>query len=150
MPAVRKLVFAAPLALTLGLTAPAHAAPAKTPTALSYKGNAVYELRIYDAMPGKFDALNARFRDHTLKLFAKHGMTSVAYWSEEGSANGRLVYVLAYPSREAREASWTAFRADPEWQAAQGASEANGKLVEKVTSSFMKMTDYSPALAVKP
>lgn len=138
------------MALALAVSTHAAAAPAKPATTFSHKENAVYELRIYDAKPGKFDALNARFRDHTLKLFAKHGMTSVAYWSEEGSANGRLVYVLAYSSREAREASWTAFRADPEWQAAKSASEANGELVEKVTSSFLKMTDYSPALTVKP
>lgn len=108
---------------------------------------AVYELRTYYPMPGKLEALNARFRDHTLRLFARHGMTSVAYWND--TANGRVVYILAYPSREAREAAWTAFRADPEWQAAAKASEAEGKLVEKVDSVFMTMTDYSPALKLE-
>lgn len=113
---------------------------------------AVYELRIYHAAPGKLEALNARFREHTLKIFEKHGMTNVAYWNEMPNAdapNGRVVYVLAYPSREAREADWLAFRADPEWQAAAAASEANGKLVDKVESIFMTPTDYSPPIRLR-
>lgn len=110
---------------------------------------ATYELRIYHAAPGKLDALNARFRGHTLKLFERHGMTNVAYWVEqpnEKSPGGRVVYVLAYPSREAREKAWAAFGADPEWRAVAAASEANGKLVERVESSFMAQADYSPPI----
>jgi hypothetical protein len=110
---------------------------------------AIYELRIYYPAPGKLDALNARFREHTLKIFEKHGMTNVAYWNEPISAevpNGRVVYVLAYPSRAARDADWQAFRDDPEWKAVAAASEADGKLVEKVDSTLMNMTDYSPPL----
>ncbi|WP_207801837.1 NIPSNAP family protein [Phenylobacterium hankyongense] len=106
----------------------------------------IYELRTYHVAPGKLDALNARFRDHTLKLFAKHHMQSVAYWNQEDTANGQVVYILAFPSRAARDAAWDAFRADPEWQAVAKASEADGKLVEKVDSVFMRMTDYSPHL----
>jgi len=110
---------------------------------------AVYELRTYYPAPGKLAALNARFREHTLKLFEKHGMRNVAYWNEQPSAEapeGRVIYVLAYPSREAREADWKAFGADPEWRAVVAASEADGKLVTRVDSVFMTMTDYSPQL----
>jgi hypothetical protein len=111
---------------------------------------AVYELRIYTPAPGKLAALNARFRDHTLKLFEKHGMRNVAYWNEQPTREapeGRVVYVLAYPSREARDADWKAFGADPEWRAVVASSEAGGKLVAKVDSVFMTMADYSPRLA---
>jgi hypothetical protein len=113
---------------------------------------AVYELRTYYPAPGKLSALNTRFREHTLKLFAKHGMINVAYWNEqptEQGAEGRLVYVLAYPSRAARDEDWKAFGSDPEWRAVVAASEANGKLVTKVDSVFMSMTDYSPPLALQ-
>jgi hypothetical protein len=113
--------------------------------------NAVYELRIYYPAPGKLAALNTRFREHTLKLFTKHGMSNVAYWNEQPTTEapeGRLVYVLAYPSREARDQDWKAFGADPEWRAVVAASEAGGKLVTKVDSVFMTMTDYSPPLAL--
>lgn len=114
---------------------------------------AVYELRIYYPAPGKLEALNARFRQHTLKLFERHGMTNVAYWNEQATAEapqGRVVYVLAYPSRAARDQDWKAFGADPEWQAVVAASEADGKLVTKVDSIFMTMADYSPRLALRP
>lgn len=112
---------------------------------------AIYELRIYYPAPGKAAALNARFREHTLKLFAKHGMTNVAYWTEQPTAEapeGRVVYVLAYPSRAARDADWTAFRDDPAWQAVVAATEANGKIVTKVDSIIMTMADYSPPLTL--
>jgi hypothetical protein len=111
---------------------------------------AVYELRTYTPAPGKAAALNARFRGHTLKLFAKHGMTNVVYWNELPTPEipeGRLVYVLAYPSRAVRDADWKAFGADPAWRAVVAASEANGRLVAKVDSVFMTMADYSPPIA---
>ena len=110
---------------------------------------AVYELRIYHPAPGKLAALNARFREHTLKLFEKHGMRNVAYWNAQPTPDapeGRVIYVLAYPSREARDAAWKAFAADPAWRAVVASSEANGKLVAKVDSVFMTMTDYSPRI----
>ncbi|WP_313535615.1 NIPSNAP family protein [Sphingomonas sp.] len=126
------------------------AAPARAQTAAAPAAAPVYELRIYTPAPGKADALNARFRNHTLTLFARHGMRNVAYWNELPRADapdGRVVYILAYPSREAREADWKAFGADPEWQKVVAESEANGKIVTKVESIFLTMTDYSPPLA---
>jgi len=104
-----------------------------------------YELRIYHAVPGKLEDLHNRFRQHTNKLFVKHGMEIVGFWGptdkEKGAATD-LIYVLAYPSREAREKSWKAFGADPDWAAARKASEANGKLTEKVDSIYMGEVDY--------
>lgn len=111
----------------------------------------LYEMRVYWAAPGKLDALHARFRDHTTKLFAKHGMTNVGYFVPVGdNPERKLVYFLAYPDRKARDASWAAFVDDPEWKAAHAASEKDGKLVEKATETFLTTTDYSPALDTKP
>ncbi len=105
----------------------------------------VFELRTYYAKPGKMKALHARFRDHTCKLFEKHGMTTIAFWSptDEKGAETKLIYVLAYPSKEAADKSWAAFRDDPEWKKAREASEKDGALVDKVESTYMKATDYS-------
>ncbi|HET6883994.1 MAG TPA: NIPSNAP family protein [Pirellulales bacterium] len=110
------------------------------------KDTRVFEMRTYWAPQGKLDALHARFREHTTKLFAKHGMTNVGYWTPLENDENKLIYVLAYPSREARDKSWTAFFADPEWQRVQRASEADGKLVDKVESRFLEATDYSPTI----
>lgn len=111
----------------------------------------LYEMRTYWAPPGKLDALHARFRDHTTKLFAKHGMTNVGYFVPAGdNPDRKLVYFLSYPDRKARDASWAAFVNDPEWKAAYAASEREGKLVEKATETFLVATDYSPALDTKP
>jgi hypothetical protein len=106
----------------------------------------VFEMRTYWASEGKLDALHARFRDHTTKLFEKHGMTNVGYWVPLENPESKLIYLLAYPSREAREKSWEAFLGDPEWQRAARESEANGKLVAKFESRFLQATDYSPAI----
>jgi hypothetical protein len=105
-----------------------------------------FELRIYTANPGKLEALNKRFREHTNKLFVKHGMQLVGYWTpaDGPESQNTLIYVLAYPSREAREASWKAFQDDPDWKAARAESEKNGRLVEKVESKYLNPTDYSP------
>ena len=105
-----------------------------------------FEMRTYVAAPGKLDALNARFRNHTNKLFKEHGMELVGYWTptEEPGSKNTLIYILAYPSKEAREKSWKAFQDDPEWKKVRAETEAEGKLVEKVESVFMKPTDYSP------
>jgi hypothetical protein len=105
-----------------------------------------FELRVYHAAAGKLDTLHARFREHTCQLFEKHKITSIGYWVPVDAADHRLHFVLAYPSREAREASWKAFLADPDWQAAQKASEDNGKLIDKVESTFMTATDFSPEI----
>ena len=112
----------------------------------------VYELRIYTCHEGKLDALLTRFRDHTCKLFEKHGMGNVGYWVpvvEENGSKTTLIYVLEHKSREAAKESFKAFGADPEWKAAAKASEANGKIVAKIDSIFMTPTDYSPALKVE-
>lgn len=106
----------------------------------------VFEMRTYWSPAGKLDALHARFRDHTTKLFDKHGMTNVGYWVPLENPDNKLIYFLAYPSREAREKSWKAFIADPDWQRAHRESEADGKLVDKVESRFLQATDYSPAI----
>jgi NIPSNAP protein len=105
-----------------------------------------YELRIYYAAPGKLDALNHRFRDHTCKLFEKHDMVNIGYWLPITNTEHKLVYMLAYPSREAREKSWKEFMADPDWQAAAKESEKDGKLVSKVDSIFLAATDFSPVI----
>jgi hypothetical protein len=105
-----------------------------------------YEMRTYYAAPGKLDDLNARFRDHTCKLFAKHGMVNIGYWTPAENPDQKLVYMLSFSSPEAREASWKAFGEDPEWKAVVKASEANGKLVTKAESVLLKATDFSPAI----
>jgi hypothetical protein len=110
------------------------------------KDSRTFELRTYYAHPGKLEDLHARFRQHTIRLFEKHGMTIVGFWAPTAPADAAantLVYVLAYPSDAAREASWTAFGADPAWVAARDASERNGKLVAKIESVIMKATDYA-------
>jgi hypothetical protein len=112
------------------------------------KGGRVFEMRTYYASPGKLEALHARFRDHTTKLFEKHGMTNVGYWvpvdGQTGASTGNtLVYILAYPSLEARKKAWDAFQNDPEWKSVKETSEKDGKLVDKVDSVFLSPTDYS-------
>ena len=92
------------------------------------------------------EALHARYRNHTNKLFVKHGMTLIGYWSpiDPKQAEEKMIYILAYPSKEAAEKSWKAFREDPDWIKAKEASEKDGGLVKKVESVFMNPTDYSP------
>ena len=106
----------------------------------------VFELRTYTSPAGKLPALHERFRDHTMAIFTRHGMTNVAYWTPQDSARreNTLVYLLAYPSRQAARDAWAAFNADPEWQRVRAASEANGRIVEKVESVFLDPTDFSP------
>jgi hypothetical protein len=106
----------------------------------------VFEMRTYYAHPGKMKALHARFRNHTNKLFEKHGMTLIGYWSpiNEKEAEQKMVYILAYPSKEAADKSWAGFRKDPDWIKAKNASEKDGPLVAKVESVFLNPTDYSP------
>ncbi len=102
-----------------------------------------FELRTYTTYDGKLPDLLKRFREHTCKIFEKHGMTNIAYWVPMDKKN-TLIYVLAFPSREAATKAWNEFRADPEWQKVQKESEANGKIVERVESVFMTPTDFSP------
>lgn len=106
----------------------------------------VYELRTYTTHPGRLDALNKRFREHTLKLFEKHGMKNEMYWipTDDKRKENTLIYVVSHASEEAAKKSWAAFIADPEWHAARDASEKDGKIVAKVEAVYMTLTDYSP------
>ncbi|PYY23974.1 MAG: NIPSNAP family protein [Acidobacteria bacterium] len=108
----------------------------------------VYELRVYHATPGKLGELLARFRDHTIKLFDRHGIKSVAYWTpvDEPLKGNTLVYILQHPSREEAAANWKSFQEDAEWKSVKEKSEVNGKLTEKIDSTFLALTDFSPLL----
>ncbi|MBC7818177.1 MAG: NIPSNAP family protein [Planctomycetaceae bacterium] len=110
------------------------------------KMTGVFELRTYTTLEGRLPNLNARFKNHTLKLFEKHGMKNVMYWTptDEKTANNTLIYVIWHASPEAAKKSWDGFRADPDWIKARDESEKDGKIVAKVESVYMKATDYSP------
>src|SRR5262249_28353926 len=107
-----------------------------------------YELRTYTTLEGRLPALNDRFKDHTMKLFKKHGMVNVIYCTpidKDGKPeDNKLVYLLGHKSLEAATASFAAFGKDPEWTAAREASEKDGKIVEKVERQFLVPTSYSP------
>lgn len=137
----RKLIQALPAAGLLSL------APATTNAidVTELPASTVYELRIYHCYEGKLPDLLKRFREHTTKLFERHGMKNVAYWTplDEPAKSNTLVYVLAHASRDAAAASWKAFQTDPEWIEVKEKSEANGKIVEKVDSTYMAKTDFS-------
>jgi hypothetical protein len=111
----------------------------------NFKGR-VFEIRTYTTEEGKLDALNARFRDHTVEIFKRHGMTSIGYWTPQDAplAHNTLIYILAHPSREAARKNWLEFASDPEWQKVRAESEASGKIVSKTESVFADATDYSP------
>jgi len=108
----------------------------------------VFELRVYHTPDGKLDALMTRFREHTITIFNRHNMHSVAYWvpTDDPLKDRTLFYILRHPSREAATANWAAFNADPEWKQVRAASEAAGPIVSKVDSTFLKLTDFSPRL----
>ncbi|MBI5915312.1 MAG: NIPSNAP family protein [Bacteroidetes bacterium] len=108
------------------------------------KDTLCYELRIYTASKGKLNDLLKRFRNHTTQLFENHGMTNMGYWTPLDNPEEKLYYVLSYPDRAAREASWAAFMADTTWQRVWKESEVDGSLVTKVESIFLKTTDFSP------
>lgn len=105
-----------------------------------------FELRIYYCHPGRLDALLQRFRNHTTKIFEKHGMTNIGYWIPNKNDENALYYVLAYPSQAERDSSWKQFGRDPEWREVARKSEESGKIVAKVTSIFMNATDFSPKI----
>ena len=116
--------------------------------AQSGKSDVVYELREYHANEGKLDALVSRFRNHTDAIFKRHGMVSVAYWTptDEPLKGKTLIYILRHPSRAAATANWKSFHDDPEWVKVSTASEVNGKLVDHIDSTYMTLTDFSPAI----
>lgn len=103
----------------------------------------IYEYRAYEANPGKLPDLQARFRNHTMNIFERHGMKNVAYWTVEGEAN-RLDYILAFDDADQQKRAWAAFNEDPEWQRVKSESETSGSLVAKVTKTMLTPTDFSP------
>ena len=105
----------------------------------------VFELRTYTTHPGRLDALHARFAEHTIPLFERHGMTNIGYFVPQDAplAENTLIYIVAHDSREAAKASWAAFVADPDWQEAREASMRDGLIVDKIENVFMNATDYS-------
>jgi len=106
----------------------------------------VFELRTYQATPGNLDNLHARFRDHTTRIFRKHGMEVVGYWSptSEEERDDTLVYLLAHDNQDAADASWQAFIADPEWERVAEESNRNGQILGGIERKYMIATDYSP------
>ena len=106
----------------------------------------VFELRTYTAPEGKLPNLLARFRDHTLEIFERHGMTNVGYWvpQDAPASSNTLIYVLAHDSRDAAAKSWAAFRNDEEWKRVAAESQVDGPIVSKVESVFMEATAFSP------
>jgi len=148
MPAVKRRTLLQALPAAALLPASLWAASEKGKGSPAQGATGVYELRVYHAAPGKLSDLHARFREHTIKLFDRHGLKSVAYWTplDEPEKSNTLIYILQHPSREAAAANWKAFQDDPEWRSVHDKSEENGKLVERVDSTFMALTDFSPAL----
>jgi hypothetical protein len=126
--------------------AAAMAASITIPPAGAQEHGRVFELRTYTCNEGKLPALLARFRNHTTRIFEKHGMTNIAYWvpQDAPASQNTLIYIIAHASREAAKRNWEEFGKDPEWQKVQKESEANGKLVSKVESVFMEAADFSP------
>jgi hypothetical protein len=109
-------------------------------------GKRVFELRTYTAPEGKLGDLHKRFRDHTMRIFQKHGMESIGYWQPQDAPDSEntLIYIIAHSSREAAKKNWAEFSADPEWQKVSTESQLNGRIVSKVVSVFMDASDYSP------
>ena len=117
-----------------------------SPNSGAQEAGKVFELRTYTATPGNLDKLHARFRDHTTRIFAKHGMKVVGYWtpSEGDDADDTLVYILEHASRSAADASWQAFIADPEWDRVAKASNADGPILQGIERQYLRATEYSP------
>jgi hypothetical protein len=113
---------------------------------MAFAQNRVFELRTYTCYDGKLYALKARFRDHTIEIFKRHGMESVGYWvpQDPEKSKNTLIYILAHPSLDAAKKNWTEFRDDPEWKKVSAESEANGKIVQHVDSVFMDPAGFSP------
>ena len=103
----------------------------------------IYEYRAYEANPGKLEDLQARFRDHTMKIFERHGIKNIAYWTVEGEAN-RLDYIIAFEDAGYKERAWAAFEEDPDWRRARSESKTNGVLIADGTSTLLTPTDFSP------
>ncbi|WP_019989988.1 NIPSNAP family protein [Rudanella lutea] len=148
---LRFTTFVALFLLTaLTVTArPSAARPDRNGEPTAKPSDRLYEIRIYYPTPGKYAEIVDRFRQYTTKLFEKHGMENIGYWTPTDTTNKQLVYILAYPDKAARDASWKAFGSDPAWKEVVAKTEARGKLVAKVDQIFMKETDFSPKVSVK-
>lgn len=140
--------FVLGLLLAASAAAQTPTAPEAAPSPSLKPAGRLLELRSYYANPGKLEDIHKRFRDHTMRIFAKHDMTVVGFWGpaykKDGSEN-KLVYLMSFKDRADRDAKWKAFATDPEWQKVAKESEANGKLLEKIESVFLYDTDYAPA-----
>src|SRR5688572_8485528 len=135
----------ASLVVSVGLVLVAALAPLAVAAEEKPSGQ-YFELRIYNAAAGKMEALHKRFREHTMKLFEKHGIKNVGYWiAVDEKHQGRLYFILAYPDQKSRDRMWTeGFAKDPEWLKVAEESQKDGKLVESIEQVFLTPTDYSP------
>jgi hypothetical protein len=136
-----------PILCVMGMVAAAVAACRAVQAAdAAEKKDRVFELRTYVTHPGKLPDLNKRFRDHTCRIFQKHGIELIGFWTpaEGPQAENTLIYVVAFPSMEAREKAWKAFGSDPEWKKVYAESHKDGVIVKKVESTLMNPVDYSP------
>jgi hypothetical protein len=111
---------------------------------IAFAEDRVFEMRTYTCLPGKLETLKTRFRDHTIRIFKKHGMESIGYWvPQDDRKETTLIYIIAHKSRAQADQNWKDFSADPEWKKVAADSEANGKIVQKIDRVFMDPADFS-------
>ena len=104
----------------------------------------IYELRIYKSLPNRMPALLRRFQDHTMDLFAKHGIRQAGFWTTViGESNNELFYLLAWESMAERETKWLKFQTDTAWLTARADSEKDGPIVANVSSQVLAPTAFS-------
>ena len=131
------------LAIGLLLSTISMAAPGR-PGHPGKPSTKLYELRIYYPTPGNYANIVDRFRQYTTKIFAKHGMENIGYWTPTDTSRKELIYVLAFPDKAARDASWKAFGSDPEWKKISSMPEyANDKILSNITRTFLVPTGFS-------
>ena len=149
MPRMKRRTLLQSLPLATLIPASLWAAAQQDRGTSTLSATTVYELRVYHAAAGKLGELLARFREHTVKLFEKHGIKNVGYWTpvDEPEKSSTLIYILQHPSREAAAANWKSFQDDAEWKNVKEKSEANGRLVDKIESTYLALTDFSPRLS---
>ena len=105
----------------------------------------LYELRVYECLPGRLPNLHARFADHTFKLFEKHGIKNIGYWTTDaGDSNHELTYLVAFEDANQRAEAWASFRADPERERVFDESHRDGQIVKNVRNQLLTPTPYSP------
>lgn len=104
----------------------------------------IYELRVYDILPGKIQAINDRFANITLKMFEKHGIRAIGFWEDLLGTSNRLTYLIQWDNLAHRDEAWSSFMSDPEWLAAKAKTEASGQIVARVINTIMRPTSYSP------